>query len=425
MFSTVARKPWLAILPLLWLPRAALADCGRGSPEHEAARVRFRDLDSRLDAPFDNGALPALKKELEALLATPCFTLSVENSRRLDVKSALAFRTWWKDGGADWVGSYLPRDLGGDPPTVVIPPDFRRSLALDDNPGHPLAALLCPSTDASCGAETRGWLLRAERAFSLAPASWLGPAHDAKNLPENTCVQKARGEKASYRAWRLCQEDHRPRRAALPLGSFSAPKNGWLVLRGRRGHYGYCDELRFYDLSTGAAHLARRCTSLMQKKPDAVANVEVKTGLLPLENLREAALMLLIADEAERRVQVHSVAIKVPDGLALLWTVPRDFAVFGSGSGSSWASSDQTSLAYSFFLADLSPGKRPLAEGALTWPQSANPGSSYAAELIQIAEAGFAEGAVAPLPESLLVPAPGGSRKDASAELLEALRRRK
>lgn len=36
-----------------------------------------------------------------------------------------------------------------------------------------------------------------------------------------------------------------------------APSHGWFILRGRRGHYRFSDEVRAYDLATGAAYVAR------------------------------------------------------------------------------------------------------------------------------------------------------------------------
>ena len=37
--------------------------------------------------------------------------------------------------------------------------------------------------------------------------------------------------------WIECLAEHRVPGWALPLGRFRAPDRGWLVIRGRRGHY--------------------------------------------------------------------------------------------------------------------------------------------------------------------------------------------
>jgi hypothetical protein len=41
-----------------------------------------------------------------------------------------------------------------------------------------------------------------------------------------------------------------------------APPFLGIVIRGRRGHYDFCDELGAYDMETGAAYVAKSCSGL-------------------------------------------------------------------------------------------------------------------------------------------------------------------
>jgi hypothetical protein len=61
-------------------------------------------------------------------------------------------------GGRSWLESFLelPRLglLSTLTPHVVVPPDVRATLNVEDHRDHPLRSLLCPLADAACGAET-------------------------------------------------------------------------------------------------------------------------------------------------------------------------------------------------------------------------------------------------------------------------------
>ena len=65
-----------------------------------------------------------------------------------------------------------------------------------------------------------------------------------------------------YQKWHACIEELRPRQDALPLGRVRAPMRGFFVVRGRRGHYSFCDEIRAYDLASGAAYVASSCSGV-------------------------------------------------------------------------------------------------------------------------------------------------------------------
>ncbi len=94
---------------------------------------------------------------------------------------------------------------------------------------------------------------------------------------------------------------------ALPLGRFRAPDRGWLVIRGRRGHYEFCDELRAYDVETGAAYVAKSCSGLHLRPGGSVdfeatnasRKAAVEAGRVDVANLREAVWMILLAPQAQ------------------------------------------------------------------------------------------------------------------------------
>jgi hypothetical protein len=234
-------------------------------------------------------------------------------------------------------------------------------------------------------------------------------------------------------AWRTCLEEARPEVPALPLGTFRAPRSGWWFIRGRRGHYRFCDEVRAYDLASGAAYVASSSSglvlgndgSVVHDKTDAARRVNVRMGRVPVDNLREAALMAILAKEV-RSVQVRAESYPLPAGLVPRW--PEDTGIGMGSSGSFWGSSAQTILSWALY-----EGDQVRAEGQLTWPDSAHAGEQHAVDLLRVAEAGLQDGCPrAALPEAPAVPGrPGVSRLDARAatlvevqeELMNQLRR--
>jgi hypothetical protein len=177
---------------------------------------------------------------------------------------------------------------------------------------------------------------------------------------------------------------------------------GWLVLFGRRGHYEFCDELRAYDLDTGSAHVVRSCSGLALNTNGSVngpltrasRRAERLEGTLPIDALREAALMTILARRVEDDVVVGGRGIELPAGVDRVVTLD-DVAITRSGNVS--FSSAQTTLRW-FWITDGCVR----TFGYLTWPDDYVAGVDYADELIAIAEGGLAEGrAPAPFPEDL------------------------
>jgi len=260
---------------------------------------------------------------------------------------------------------------------------------------------MCRANDERCGQQTKGWLGRAHRAFE--GYALKNAASRAKNSPHNSrgqvlknCEQKALKEPAGerYLGWRQCIASVHQRRVALPLGKFRAPSEGWLVMRGRRGHHSFCDEVRAYDLKTGAAYTVQSCSGLAlrpsgrvnAKLTNAARKSRTLMGKLPVSNLREAALMTFLASEAEQDIQAEPDAVALPPGISQKVT-PTNNRGLGFIGSHGWFSSAQTSLAWSW----IRRGKVQ-AEGALTWPQSSDAAQDYAVKLLKIAEVAMTPG---------------------------------
>ena len=371
--------------------------CRARTPEHAAAEAAVDALDKDVAALAPGGEGGATTAKVAALLATPCFALaSGDLLEEPKFDSGLSARTWWSEGGESWLRHYL--ELGDSerqhddnhPRWSWIPPTPRTTLTRESAKGSPLAPLLCPAADDGCGVETRGWLRRATLAFEAH-----GHAQRREALPQDpraACAEKARKEEtrgARYGVWRSCLRDAHPTEWALPLGRFRAPTQGWLVLRGRRGHYNFCDEVRAYDLATGASWTIGSCSGLALREDGSVDGPKTNAGRaaassvgrVPVDALREAALATFLSPHVQPNVQMAGFGVALPDDLEL---VSNSAGSFGLGMSFGW-SSGQTTVHWSWIVAG-----RPVATGDLTWPEDMNaPGRDHAVKLVQIAEAAF------------------------------------
>ena len=298
--------------------------------------------------------------------------------------------------------------------TVWIPPTEPRVLSLESQGGFPLRSLLCSESAAECGTETRGWVARANRAFreqhdredesrrreSTDPETQYNRSEHIARCGESTADLP---RQARYAAWYDCVHALHPVYSLLPRGRFRAPVRGWFIIRGRRGHYAFCDEIRAYDLATGAAHFISRCSRRIYGRsglPDGehTRTEEVFSGRVPLDNLREAALLTFLAPQVQQNMVPEAVNITdVPPDLERVWD-PSAEGLGYSGMGlSGWFSSGQTSLHWSYIL-----DGRERAQGSLIWPVAAHEGQNHAASLLATAERGLVRGcAPANIPPNL------------------------
>ena len=390
-------------------PGQPVAACEAGSAALPSARARLADLSRRLERLADDAPVAPVLADLHALLKTACFQIAAEAARIPKPDSILSLKAWWSAGGADWLESYVEPADGAAilVSSIVIPPDTRRTLTLDGQPGHPLRALLCTIADTSCGSATNGWRARAEAYFELyrqVPARTDGDERPAADPAERSaaCAKSAAGTGAArYRSWRDCLDRGRPRTAALPLGRFKSPDEGWLFVGGRRGHYSFCDTTRAYDLATGTALSHDSCSELVLKRGGRVDGgatdrgraEHIRAGTVPVANLREAVWMMLLRSETEA-VQLHAEYHGLPPDLAReLAGPPRPAEWDGMGAV---ADTGQTRLVWRW----LAPGGEAIA-GDITWPASYEAAEDHAVKLLNVAEQGFVESCVRQLPPAI------------------------
>ncbi len=403
--------------------------CAARSAGSTQAQARVRAFGAAIDDPQET--LSSLQARYRALFDGPCLEQAAASPVEPSFRSRAALRAWWAEGGLDWLWHYAMGRAPGEPFEVVWPPDERPALSLEASPAeHRLRGLLCAEGDASCGLETTGWALRAERAFAahagrereravvLARHAEVGP-DGAERARIGACARQADQTAATTRfpAWSACVAQARDRATALPVGRLRAPSRGWLVIRGRRGHYGFCDEVRAYDLGTGAAYVASSCSALALRTDgsvhggatDAARRPSVTAGRLPVDALREAAWMLLVMEEVDHE-HATTARAALPPSVSSSWEPGLGFG--GSGSGSAWSTSAQTTLSWAWV-----DGDRALAEGTLTWPDSYRAAEDHAAQLVRVAEAALAPGcAPAVLPRRLSLGSGGGGVSGIDAE---------
>ncbi|WP_426745648.1 hypothetical protein VZQ01_33200 [Myxococcus faecalis] len=397
--------------------------CPQATPEWSAAHERLVALDAKLESLPDGVDGKPGVAALRELLSSRCFELSREVSEPVpeDV-SLLALKDWWRRGGRTWVESYLELGRPGVR-TVVLPPTVREVLMLDTvKPDHKLAPWLCAMGDSACVKETEPWVVRAEAAFAAhreKEAKHLASIVDADSAGEGfgpaSCEKEARRKSKRWRypAWRLCLSSHGDSVRMLPLMGLRVPSEGWLVLRGRRGHYSFCDEVRAYHLGTGTAWVSQSCSELaLYEDAERVGKVDVKTtdanrqarvavGTVSREALRELTWMLLLSGELDDVLRPAPLRQEVPKGFAIEWReLPDDFTTVGGVVGGVvWGNSGQTVLRWTWFP----PERGEPLSGDLTWPEASDPGDDHADTLVEALEKTFQAGCpTRPVPVDLL-----------------------
>jgi hypothetical protein len=410
--------------------------CSSDSVAAKAASTAIDALSARIAALRPDGDPHPLAAELQRLLEGPCFALAQLEGRDWQFASSLSLRSFWDTGGRAWAEGHLA--LGSARPEeriTWVPPTPRKALTLESAPHHPLAPwLLCSERDEVCGRDTEPWARRASTYFRLYDAVRRAEDSPPVSDPRGACATRAQapGVAEPYSEWQSCVESTAQAHTVLPLGRFRAPREGWLFVRGRRGHYSFCDEVRAYDLATGAAYVAQSCSGLALRhdgsvdgaQTDASRKAKTQAGRLDVTLLREAAWMMALAGEAERDV--------LEDGFG--WVLPEGIEpVAGSGEvrGGSmhWStSSGQTQLEWQWVARGAT-----VTSGTLTWPEDYNEaGRDHAVKLLDITEASFREGCTPAAPPVRVpekrtgggvspIDASPGSLRGAQDELSQAL----
>jgi hypothetical protein len=362
--------------------------CVEGSDELVDATRNFEALGTRIRAlqPADDHR--AINAALVALAAHPCLALSNVDPGELQAEAAPALTDFWNHGGEIWVQEQLQMARVG---VLAFPPLMRKVISPRTRAGHPAIQLMCALEDSVCGQETAGWWQRAESYFRL-NARTNPRGLQVPVATERDCRAEALAEPADqqFGAWAQCVRSLRRIGFAMPLGRLRSPASGWLVIRGRRGHYAYCDEVRMYSLASGAAYSSQSCSALhLGDGPRPERTWKVERGSMSLDNLREFAWMLLQLDEAAEGFRnFDTFALRGIEAVK-----KRDESANSPGSAKEekeiTVSSAQTTLAWAWVDA---AGKE-LTGGTLRWPTDYLSGpADYALELLRVAEAGFLEG---------------------------------
>ncbi len=327
-------------------------------------------------------------RRYEALASTRCgHALGAIDIHAL-FDSWRALRSWLDRGGNGAIEFLLTHA----PDRAALLPDVQPIVRAETlPPTDALRPLLCRDDDAAClaegavlGARARDWLAMHDELAQLHRME--GDAAQAQGADLTTrCTSAAMAEPAASRYARFvsCIRIAHSFATLLPDAPMRAPTTGWLVMRGRRGHYGYCDEVRAYDLATGAAYVASTCDGLLGLGPASGPVDHDEAGRVPIAPLRELAAFLVLSPHATTRQIDRYLPITLPAGIQQ----PVVDGGGGFGGGSGWGSSAQTTLAWAW-----TRGQDVLAEGTLTWPDSDDAREAYADHMVQLVEAGWVAG---------------------------------
>lgn len=391
---------------------ASVRPCETGSADLAEATLQLEALDALIRnlRPADDPK--SANDALAALVGHHCMALAMSDldAGSLRAERAVALVDFWRSGGETWIRSRLEQAAT---PVAAFPPPMRKVVAKETRNGQLVDELLCPLADTNCGSESAGWWLRAEARFrdlavQVGPGFKPRPPDNGNMIPtdllqprfptEKECRDQALEQPVAgrYAFWDLCVRANRKVGFVMPLGSLRAPTSGWLIVLGVRGHYGACSEIRMYSLASGAAFVRQDCNRLVQlgerdrAGPDAplVPNPRMASGFMATDNLRELAWMLLLQGESVEGY-VKSDVYGMPPGIDPVSGVVQGDRARDMGRKPRIVSSGSTVL--DWVLVDAHG--EGLASGALQWPGDVLGGpGGHAAELLRIAEAGFASG---------------------------------
>lgn len=366
----------------------------------------------------------------EGVFAVPC--MGQASNTKVDLATAVhpaQVKGWWRNGGDVWLRSLL-----GASRTLVFPPGLPPVwVAKKGEPEIP-ESMRCGLEDGACSPDTDTWRSRAAQHMT----GWYarrkygkGPDPDL----EQSCLRHALLAESPFETFSHCMgNDPRARTDILPLNGVDIPRTGWVVLQGRRGHYSFCDEIRAYDLATGAAHVASSCTGLAlgnngsvdHRTADGGRAQTVTRGHVQVDALREFVWVLLMAQQARINTRASAQSVAIPPGLAPP-TQDRGGVVVGPYL-SAW-SSGHTQIRWRYHTGTVA------FEGRVNWPSDLNVAiADHAVKLLQAVESGFQEGCPSVrLPKRVIPKSVGGGVSGIDAEpasprtthdrLVEALRR--
>lgn len=366
--------------------------CDPASPAFAEAERALEALEQRIEKAKPTQKVGAINEAANELLTHECWALADEDAPmfHFDFEFGVELSAFWEAGGDVWMRQYLAltKPAGED---IWLLPTPRKAWTRQTHPRDPLARFLCSAelNDDPCAMTVASWHDRASRYFEL----WT--TNPKEHEPDCLEVATKGPPRLAYAQWRECEAEQAGRNTVLPLGGLGVVDEGWLVVRGRRGHYSFCDGIAAYDLETGSAYRIESCSGLAltegggvdHRQTDAGRKVKVTAGTIPVALLREAAWATFSAPFAQDDVVHESTEGRpVPEGMM----IGRYDSSTISGMGMSFSfSSGHTTLDWQWVDGvDAVP-----LTGALSWPSDLNDAAGdHAVRLLQFAEDAMTEG---------------------------------
>lgn len=361
--------------------RARAADLAAISAQLRSEKANAKTILGDLRAALERACLAHVAPALN-LPADP----SLEMLRRV-----------WEDGlhGALLEASEGLRSNRGKQ-LLTIPPGLLPDLT--DAARGDLAPMICAPGDTTCD-RSASYIARAHQAFDAtaraeAPShhvAWEGSSSLYVAVSQAICTRDAPDgapAPSTFESWASCAASQAPSNRRYAETRLRAPERGWLFLRGRRGHYQFADEVRAYDLATGAAYVARDEGGLVLGGHDFAAQrgADTMTGRIAIDQVRELAFALLTR-EAVVKVRTSVSYAEVPPNVPLTLPPPSTSLVHLRGWGEvSWSTSAQTQIGWTY----VDGATR--RSGHFTWPDSADWTEEHIDGLVRIAEAGLVRG---------------------------------
>lgn len=402
--AAVAPPPAPPPAPEAREPRSGAPLEGCSAADEASTKAELRAIGARIRAATQESSAPSLYAELGAAWRRPCLVHIARIAPPPASGSLAALRAAWDAG----LGGVLIDSVGGLTDragrALAMPPEVPR--ALDDDAKRALAPVLCTDAAPAC-ARVRSYVMRAEASFAATVArdERRAPPGEADRCERALDAWPAGGDRpTAFEAWSSCVAQAAPRAWIYADVALRAPDRGWLVLRGRRGHYQFSDEVRAYDLASGAAYVAKSSSGLVlgagggvdMAGTDAGRTIATEVGRVAPDQLRELAFVLLAKRAViQARVGVHRAT--VPQGIPFEMTPPGQLRVMSTHRSGGWRSSAQTTIGFAWV-----DGAKVLARGDLRWPTASEVVDDHADDLVRVMEAGLVPAcAPARLPKGL------------------------
>ena len=298
----------------------------------------------------------------------------------------------------------------------IVPPAEPEPVSLAELGAHDrtrMTSWLCGESQRDCG-HAGSAIFRAEESFDREEQlahRWRGVlvgspdrelsmpnaylSGDDGCVPSGTANDDEAPRLTPFEKFAVCVASAAPRTWRYPKAlRLRTRARGWLVFRGRRGHYQFEDEVRAYDLATGAAYVAKSSSALVLggvsvdfAAVDAKRKAETIVGSVSRDQVRELAFVLGTASVL-RPARSELLLYPVPASLPIAFTPGRfDARAPLDVPEASWGSSAHTHLAWS-----LVDDGTVIAEGALMWPTSWKAAENHADDLLRVLEGGLEPG---------------------------------